>query len=136
MKKISSKYKDTLRNILFMCGITLGNEYNFICAKCISNPDHTHYKNCRNEYNKKDSLAQFYCIMNYYKSQDLKPPDEFQHIMLIFKHLIRYIEKHNQVPPQIFNTQMSLKLKNNNELNIDQATNDYRIHLLQILSQI
>lgn len=128
----NSKHKDILRSILFMCGITLDNKYNFICAKCISNPEHTNYKNCRNEYYKTDPLAHFYCIMNYYKSQVLpEPPLDFQHIIIIVKRILSF----ENIPNAVKSIGLELRIKDNGELNIEEATTKYKLELLQILSR-
>jgi hypothetical protein len=132
--KIRSKAKDCLRNILFLCGITLDNKYNFICAECMSDPIHDNYKKCRNEYNKIDSLAHFYCIMNYYKSQDIQPPLEFQHTLIIFKKLLQLTKQHDKLPKIITELKLEVQINQAGELNIDEATYRFRVKMLQILA--
>jgi len=135
---MTTKHKDFFRNILFLCGITLDNEYNFICAKCISNPDHEKYKKCRNEYGKIDPLAQFYCIINYHKYQEINPDIKFQQVMLIVKQIDKAIKDGRNFAHllSLINiVRLELKLLDNGVLNIEQATHEYRTKIISILDR-
>ena len=133
---MASKHREGLRNILYLCGLTLDNRYNFICAECITNSKHENYTKCKTEYGKTDPLAHFYCIINYFKRQDIRPPLELQQVMLIVGKLSDYIKKHKHLPPQVCGLQLEISLLPNGELGMMLATENYRIKLLSCLDNI
>lgn len=135
-KHMAVKHREGFRHILFLCGLTLDNIYNFVCAECITNPDNENYTKCKNEYGKIDPLAHFYCIMNYFKRQGVAPPIGIQQLVFITKKLDAYIKEHGKLPPGIPGIPLRLNLLSNGSVNIIQATEQYRLDLIAYLESI
>lgn len=131
---IKSLYKDILRDILFMSGIDI-HIHNSICSQCLSNADHSRHVKCRLPNGNIDPLKKFYCNVNYYKQQDITPPEHIQHIMLIVTHLNRYVKEYNQLPPLLPIIEFRM-ITDKTGSSYEKSAQNYRIQLLQLLSKL
>ena len=126
--------KDALESVLYMCGINQPH-YNLVCAACASNMDHSNFVKCRNEYSQQRNLIKFRCLIAHYEKHKHPPPEEFKEILQVMASLENWSSKWDKIPGAILKIPFTLKLTPTGDLNLKEASKEYRSQLLSVLSK-
>jgi len=120
-----------------MCGFDFKQENNPACIACLTDPDHARFKECRNIYGNIEPLQKLNCTLHYYKSKGETPPINIEQSLIIIGKLDKYFQIHNVIPKKVYKIPFTLVIgKESGLLNIDAATQKYRIEILSLLDHI